>query len=45
VLAHLAAETRGHYSEFGFLLDHYADQVAADIDSSPSSPMHSRLGQ
>jgi hypothetical protein len=39
--SHLAAGTRGHYSELRHRLDDYASQVAADIDSSPSGAMQS----
>jgi hypothetical protein len=34
---HLATGTRGHYSELRQRLNDYADQLAADIDSSPAS--------
>jgi hypothetical protein len=34
---HLATGTRGHYSELRQRLNDYADELAADIDSSPTS--------
>jgi DNA-binding CsgD family transcriptional regulator len=34
---HLATGTRGHYSELRQRLNDYADQLTADIDSSPAS--------